>query len=222
MPRGARTILGALNLPEADAYDLPASRKRFADGGQYRIEIPSCEGPRAIEAVIAAADEQRCRCTASARAAGSCCRQTTRSARMVALGRQRGIEVCLFVGPRANWDTGVQAASTSGRVLGLLSARRPISSPTGIEDVLPCGGARHSVRARRRHRAADDPRPDEGVWRSAGGLRLQGVGHAGGCQPGVPRGSSRISAPPRSTCPSICRFRRSPRFAQRSMRAIDF
>ena len=29
---------------------------------------------------------------------------------MLALGRERGIEVCLFVGPRANWDVGVQAA----------------------------------------------------------------------------------------------------------------
>ena len=39
----------------ADAYDLPSSPKRFADGGEYRIEIPSCEGPNAMRAVIAEA-----------------------------------------------------------------------------------------------------------------------------------------------------------------------
>ena len=51
-------ILEDLNLPRRDAYDLPASGKRFADGGQYRIEIPSCEGPRVMESVIAAAEKR--------------------------------------------------------------------------------------------------------------------------------------------------------------------
>ena len=46
--RQARSILSGLRLPEADAHDLPGSAKRFADGGQYRIEIPSVEGPRAL------------------------------------------------------------------------------------------------------------------------------------------------------------------------------
>jgi hypothetical protein len=53
---------------------------------------------------------------------------------MVALGRDRGVEVCLFVGPRANWDTGVQAASSSGRVLGA-SLRGSDQLVYGIEDV---------------------------------------------------------------------------------------
>jgi hypothetical protein len=52
--RSTDEILTSLHLPTRDAYDLPVSRKRFADGGQYRIEIPSCEGPRAMEAVLAA------------------------------------------------------------------------------------------------------------------------------------------------------------------------
>ena len=43
--KSTASILQGLNLPVRDAYDLPASLKRFADGGQYRIEIPSCEGP---------------------------------------------------------------------------------------------------------------------------------------------------------------------------------
>ena len=55
--RPTEKILSSLNLPARDAYDLPTSRKRFADQGQYRIEIPSCEGPRAMEEVIASAGE---------------------------------------------------------------------------------------------------------------------------------------------------------------------
>jgi hypothetical protein len=54
--------------------------------------------------------------------------------RMVALGRERGIEVCLFVGPRANWDAGAQAASSSGRVLGC-SLRGADQLAYGIDDV---------------------------------------------------------------------------------------
>ena len=53
----ARELLERTGLPGRDAYDLPTSRKRFADGGQYRIEIPSTEGPRAMDAVLAG----RCR-----------------------------------------------------------------------------------------------------------------------------------------------------------------
>src|SRR5439155_7032682 len=54
--------------------------------------------------------------------------------RMIALGREHGIEVCLFVGPRANWDVGVQAASASGRVIGS-SLRGADQLAYGIEDV---------------------------------------------------------------------------------------
>jgi hypothetical protein len=53
---------------------------------------------------------------------------------MAALGRQHGIEVCLFVGPRANWDVGVQAASSAGKVIGS-SLRGADQLAYGIEDV---------------------------------------------------------------------------------------
>jgi len=53
--RKARSILAGYGLPEGDAHDLPGSAKRFPDGGQFRVEIPSVEGPRAMEAVVAAA-----------------------------------------------------------------------------------------------------------------------------------------------------------------------
>ena len=36
---------------------------------------------------------------------------------MVAIGREHGTEICLFTGPRAGWDIGVQATTGSGRVV---------------------------------------------------------------------------------------------------------
>lgn len=47
-------FLEAAGLPSRDPGELPASSKRFPDGAQYRIEIPSVEGPGAFEAVLAA------------------------------------------------------------------------------------------------------------------------------------------------------------------------
>jgi peptidase U32-like protein len=132
--RSTETILTSLNLPARDGYDLPASRKRFADGGQYRIEIPSCEGPRAMEAVVSAAREHGVGIHRVSQGSGVMLQTDEEIGRMVALGREHGIEVCLFVGPRANWDVGVQAASASGRVLGS-SLRGADQLAYGIEDV---------------------------------------------------------------------------------------
>ena len=133
--RKARSILDGLRLPEADAHDRPDSAKRFADGGQYRIEIPSVEGPRALEAVVAAAAEHAVGVHRISQGSGIMLLTDEEISAMLALGRAHGIEVCLFVGPRASWDVGVQAASANGRVLGA-SLRGADQLAYGIEDVL--------------------------------------------------------------------------------------
>jgi hypothetical protein len=133
--RKAQSILDGLRLPETDAHDLPDSAKRFADGGQYRIEIPSVEGPRALEAVVAAAAEHKVGIHRISQGSGIMLLTDEEISAMLALGRAHGIEVCLFVGPRASWDIGVQAASANGRVLGA-SLRGADQLAYGIEDVL--------------------------------------------------------------------------------------
>jgi hypothetical protein len=132
--RTTADVLSALQLPARDAYDLPTSRKRFADGGQYRVEIPSVEGPRAMEAVLEEAATRSVRVHRVSQGSGIMLLTDDEIERMVALGRDRAVEVCLFVGPRANWDTGVQAASSSGRVLGA-SLRGADQLAYGVEDV---------------------------------------------------------------------------------------
>jgi hypothetical protein len=132
--RTTDAILNDLKLCARDAYDLPTSRKRFDDGGQYRVEIPSCEGPRAMEAVIASAREHAVPIHRISQGSGVMLQTDDEIQRMLALGQEHGIEVCLFVGPRANWDVGVQAASTSGKVLGS-SLRGVDQLAYGIDDV---------------------------------------------------------------------------------------
>src|SRR5262245_36791450 len=114
----ARSILQSLNLPARDAYDLPTSSKRFPDGAAYRVEIPSCEGPKALRAVIDEAAARKIRIHRISQGSGIMLQTDDEIREMLALGQEHGIEICLFVGPRANWDTGSQASSSAGRVLG--------------------------------------------------------------------------------------------------------
>src|SRR5256885_10052320 len=135
--RTTQAVLAALKLPGRDAYDLPTSSKRFGDGGQYRVEIPSVEGPRALEAVLEAAVPLQVPIHRISQGSGIMLQTDEEIERMVALGRGRGVEGCLFVGPRRNWAPGVQAAGGSGRVLG---ARLP--GPGQLASAIPA--ARHA------------------------------------------------------------------------------
>ncbi|MDQ3856800.1 MAG: hypothetical protein M3281_10470, partial [Chloroflexota bacterium] len=56
--RETRRFLESLGLPPGDATALPDSAKRFPDGAQYRVEIPSTEGPVALRAVLDEAERQ--------------------------------------------------------------------------------------------------------------------------------------------------------------------
>jgi hypothetical protein len=135
MTSTTRRALERLRLPPGDAHDLPTSEKRFADGAAWRVEIPSCEGPAAMEAVVAAAAEHAITIHRVSQGSGIMLQTDAEIRRMVALGREHGIEVCLFVGPRANWDIGIQAATKGGSVLG--SALRGADQfAYGIDDVL--------------------------------------------------------------------------------------
>jgi hypothetical protein len=131
----SHTLLSRYGLPARDAYDLPTSHKRFADGGQYRIEIPSTEGPRAMDAVMESAAELSVTIHRISQGSGIMLQTDDEIREMIALGHKHGVEVCLFVGPRASWDVGVQAASSAGRVLGA-SLRGADQLAYGIEDVL--------------------------------------------------------------------------------------
>lgn len=110
-----RNFLSRLRLPPGDRHDLPSSPKRFADGALYRIEIPSCEGPAAMRAVVEEADRYAVTIHRISQGSGIMLLTDRELGEMVRLGRERGMEVSLFVGPRAGWDTGATAVSPSGR-----------------------------------------------------------------------------------------------------------
>jgi len=129
-----RAFLRGMGLPDRDPGELPASTKRFPDGAAHHLEIPSVEGPEPFRAVMAAADEHGIRVHRISQGSGMMLLTDAEIGQMVALGRERGVEVCLFVGPRGGWDVGVQVASPAGAaVAGVLRGTEQLVY--AIEDV---------------------------------------------------------------------------------------
>lgn len=129
-----RSFLTSLGLPGRDPAELPESELRFPDDGQYRVEIPSVEGPEALRAVLDEAERRGVRVHRISQGSGIMLQTDEEIEEMVALGREHDVEVCLFVGPRAAWDVGVQARSDTGRVVAS-SLRGTEQLVYGIEDV---------------------------------------------------------------------------------------
>lgn len=87
----------------------PESTGRFEDGRRYRVEIPSCEGPAVMAAVLDEAARRSVRVDRVSQGSGIMMLTDDEIREMVRLGREHGVEVCLFLGPRGAWDTGGQA-----------------------------------------------------------------------------------------------------------------
>jgi len=112
-------FLAKLDLPAEDNHSLKASNKRFPDGGQWRFEIPSVEGPRVFREVLAAAKELQVPVHRVSEGSGIMLLTRNEISEMARIGHDQRIEVCLFIGPRATFETGAQTASTAGKVIGL-------------------------------------------------------------------------------------------------------
>jgi hypothetical protein len=89
------------------------SDARFADGLRYRIEIPSVEGPRVLEAVLDEAAERDVPVRRVSQGSGVMMLTDIEIREMAELGAAAGVEVSLFLGPRGAWDTGGQSLATA-------------------------------------------------------------------------------------------------------------
>jgi Peptidase family U32 len=131
----ARELLSGLGLPARDLSELPDSEKRFPDGAQYRVEIPSVEGPRVLEAVLDEAQERGVQLHRVSQGSGIMLLTDAEILAMCAMAREAGLELSLFVGPRASWETGATVVSGAGKVLGA-QHRGQDQLAYALEDVL--------------------------------------------------------------------------------------
>ncbi len=108
----AREHLARLGYPVA-AGGGPDATGRFPDGAACRVEIPSCEGPVVMEAVLDEAATRGVPVHRISQGSGVMMLTDGEIARMVQLGGEHDVEVCLFLGPRGAWGTGGQAKVSS-------------------------------------------------------------------------------------------------------------
>ncbi len=113
--KATRDFLLKLGLPGAEANHLPDSTKRFPDGAQYRVEIPSVEGPRALAAMLEEAERYHLTIHRVSQGSGVMLLTDEEIKEMAAMCEKAGLELSLFVGPRASWDIGGQVATSAGR-----------------------------------------------------------------------------------------------------------
>ena len=96
--------LQKLELPVTDSREV--SEKRFADGAQYRIEIPTTEGPEIFKLVLEQADKVGCPVHRVSQGSGIQMLSDAEIREMARIGAENNIEVCLFTMPRAGFDIG--------------------------------------------------------------------------------------------------------------------
>lgn len=110
---------GAVALAQAGLTAEPpaqASKSSFPDGAQFRIEIPSVEGPAVLRAVVAEAAERGITVNRVSQGSGAMLLSAAELTEMARVAADAGIEVSLFVGPREEWDIGRAASAPDGQV----------------------------------------------------------------------------------------------------------
>jgi hypothetical protein len=112
-----RDALAEMGLPRGDLHELPDSTKRFPDGAQYRVEIPSTEGPRCLEAVLEEAERLDVRVHRISQGSGVFLLTDHELDEIARMGASAPVEVSLFARPNAGWDTSATSRAPAGGAL---------------------------------------------------------------------------------------------------------
>lgn len=112
-----RAFLESLGLPAGDLHALPDSPKRFPDGAQYRVEIPSTEGPECLAAILEEAGRLDVRVHRVSQGSGVFLHTDEELDEMARLAAEATLEVSLFARPNAGWDVSAMARSPAGGLL---------------------------------------------------------------------------------------------------------
>ncbi len=109
-----RDFLAASGLPRGDLNELPDSAKRFGDGAQFRVEIPSVEGPRCLEAVLEEAERLDVRVHRVSQGSGVFMQTDAELDELAWRAAEARVEVSLFARPNAAWGLSATARAHAG------------------------------------------------------------------------------------------------------------
>ena len=115
----SRDLLETLGYPSTDLKELPTSTKTFPDGAQYRIELPSVEGPAALKETLKEIDRLGLTIHRISQGSGIMLQTDEEIKEMCEMTAERGMELSLFVGPRGSWDVSAGPLTPGGKSQGI-------------------------------------------------------------------------------------------------------
>jgi Peptidase family U32 len=139
-----RDALELVGLPPGDLHVLPTSTKRFPDGAQYRIEIPSTEGPRCLEAILEEAARLDVPVHRVSQGSGVFMLTDAELDEMASVAAAANVELSLFARPNAGWDASATSRSPAGGALAA-AARGQDQLAAVLEDAVRA--AAHGIRS---------------------------------------------------------------------------
>lgn len=115
----AASMLKKIGLPGEESYDLPTSKRRFPDGGWYRLEVSGVERLEVLETVVKERNKRNVpihRLISTVMGATLLDRAELKDFAQLAADSE--MEVILTPGPRGTWDTGREVATPEGKTHG--------------------------------------------------------------------------------------------------------
>ncbi|MFJ1647001.1 hypothetical protein [Streptomyces sp. NPDC088258] len=112
--RPGAQALAALGLAAPDLDPADTSPHTFPDGGTWRTEVPSVEGPECLAEVLKESARLDVPVHRVSQGSGVWMLSDADITEMVDACASRDIELCLFTGPRGTWDTGASVRTDSG------------------------------------------------------------------------------------------------------------
>ncbi|MGK7951028.1 MAG: U32 family peptidase [Xenococcaceae cyanobacterium] len=113
-----RAYLRNLGLPGEDLYNLPSSQLTFADGANFRVEIPTINTFEAAKALLEEANLQGITINRITETFGIFRHTRTEIRDWVNLCRDYGCQLIMSPGPRATYDTSATVQSSQGVRIG--------------------------------------------------------------------------------------------------------
>ena len=112
--RPGAEALARIDHPSPAPSPEDASPHRFPDGGAWRTEIPSVEGPEALAVVLEESTRLGLPVHRASQGSGVWMLTDDEITEMVQACAERSVELCLFTGPRGTWDIGAATRTDSG------------------------------------------------------------------------------------------------------------